>query len=138
MTENKLVQPNTALPKTKKVQTAYLYLSQVSTEVPTATVIENTIGEITVELNGVGDYELKSNGLFKYESTFIEDYGVASNGVRNLMNPPGGTVTLHTTAEPIDENTIAIKCYTAANTNTPRDLSDVNSRFYIRINVLNL
>ena len=47
-------------------------LSQVSTDAPTAIILENTLGNLWFNYTGVGQYEIKNDAnLFKNDKTFL-------------------------------------------------------------------
>jgi hypothetical protein len=52
-----------------KVYTALL--TQVGINPPTATVLENTIGNITFSYNSIGNYNINSSGLFTLNKTTV-------------------------------------------------------------------
>lgn len=52
-----------------KVYTALL--TQVGTNPPTATVLENTIGTITFSYDSIGNYNINSSGLFTLNKTTV-------------------------------------------------------------------
>jgi hypothetical protein len=53
-----------------KVYTALL--TQTGTNAPVATVLENTIGAITIMRSGTGEYRVKSSGLFTLNKTTFD------------------------------------------------------------------
>ena len=56
-------------PPAYKVYTALL--TQTGTDAPVATVLENTIGNITFGYTAPGNYTINSSGLFELNKTFI-------------------------------------------------------------------
>lgn len=53
-------------------------LTQAGTSAPVATIIENTIGAITLSRNSIGEYYLTSTGLFIKSKTFLPAPGNSS------------------------------------------------------------
>jgi hypothetical protein len=58
---------------------------------PTATILENTIGNIWFEYNGEGRYYIKSDSLFTLDKTFINGTPLTGYSVlNNFVEPSGG------------------------------------------------
>lgn len=82
-----------------KVYTALL--TQVGTNPPTATVLENTIGNITFSYDGIGQYSIVSNGLFTTNKTtvftsmnFYNDYNIIGHDYNSTSTIVIGTINV--------------------------------------------
>jgi hypothetical protein len=66
-----------------KVYTALL--TQVGTSAPTAIVLENTIGNITLSRNSTGSYYINSPNLFTVDKTFTQITTILSGDMHYLI-----------------------------------------------------
>lgn len=76
-------------------------LTQSGTDAPVATVLENTLGDISFIRGGVGQYQIQSSGLFTANKTFqaitVNAFIGLSDTIQFLMRRTGtSTITIDT------------------------------------------
>jgi hypothetical protein len=97
-----------------KVYTALL--TQTGTDAPVATVLENTLGEITYSYAGVGKYSIISSGLFLTNKTVVFFGDIVNNASGGLLittiqgeDVNSNTLPFYTNVDGTDTNSALLK-----------------------------
>jgi hypothetical protein len=97
-----------------KVYTALL--TQTGTDAPVATVLENTLGEVTYSYAGVGKYSIISSGLFLTNKTVVFFGDIVNNASGGLLittiqgeDVNSNTLPFYTNVDGTDTNSALLK-----------------------------
>lgn len=133
MTENKLIQPNIFVPKKPKIGIYSCFFTQIGTDDPIVTVLQNTLGEIIWNRTNVGIYLANSNGLFTLGKTVIYPHGTTGTtdpagvpqGIRIPLSRSAttGAVEIY----PIDVNNVCVQVWGSVTSGTLREWSTIGA-----------